>query len=303
MNRCDADALLASLGGDQVVFRYFEDRYALQLLAYAASVGSGPFGRLIRKPSIRRLLGARGGRGVDWALLDAHYPRGTQAYELTFASWGDGSDDPWFQTTRPGFNLVVQLNFPPAHERAYRRHVAPRSEDPFVREWHPVRTGGPLTMSWARIDLDLDRGEGLIEEIQSDWIRDAEAAGAWALAALVDGALDPPEWIGDAGCDAVSLFRYVEYVLAPHRRIWAEATLGACLWLLRERLGIRRIWFHTHEDGAALKRIGRRPPRSIYEALPRSFCFERAGGWPPFLARTAVARRVSPRPEFWRLML
>lgn len=312
MDRAAADALLACLGGDRVVFRYFEDRYALQLLAYAAWEGKSPSGLrrgrfrpLLQKPSIRRLLGERDGRGVEWAFLDAYFPRGTQPYELTFALWGDELDDAWFQTTRPGFNLVVQLNFPPAHDRAYRRFIAPGAEDPFVRHWHPVlRTGDLKTMSWSRIDLDVARGEALIEEIQSDWIRDAEAAGAEALASLVEGELDPPCWLGDAGCDAADLFRYVEYVLAPHRRIWAEATLAASLWLLRGRLGVRRVYLHTHGCGSALKRIKCwQPPRSLYETLPRAFCFERVDGMPAFLPRS-VARRIAPRrTEFWRLTL
>lgn len=295
MDRAAADALLASLGGDRSVFRYFEGRYALQLLAYALCDARERFRPLLQKPSIRRLIGERGGRGVDWALLDAYFPPGSQRYVLTFARWGDESDDAWFQTTRPGFNLVVQLNFPPTHERAYRRYVAPRSGDPFVWHGHPVRTGDLLTMSWSRIDLEFAHGEALIEEVQSDWIRDAQAAGAEALARLVEG---------DAACDAVDIFRYVEYVLAPHRRIWAEATLAASLWLLRERLGIRQIYYHTHESGSALKRIrGWHPPRSLYETLPRAFCFERVDGLPAFLPRSVAGRTAPRRPEFWRLTL
>jgi hypothetical protein len=311
MNRTDAETLLAALSGERVVFPYFRDRYALQLLAYAACEGRRPFelrrGRfrpLLQKPAIRSVLHERGGRGVDWRLLDTWFPRGTEPYELTFALWGHEVEDPRYQTTRAGFNLVLQVNFPRSHDRAYRRYVAPRSGHPFVLPWHPVRTRGLQTMAWARIDLDPAGGEALIEEVQSDWIRDAEAAGAAALANLAEGHFETPAWLGDVGGDAADLHRYVEHVLRPHRRLWAEATLAASLWLLRERLGVRRIYMHTPESGAALKRIGGvPPPRSVYDRLPRAFCFGRGDAAPRFLPAREI-RRIAPlRPEFWRLDL
>ena len=50
-------------------------------------------------------------------------------------------------------------------------------DDPF----HPVASGGELTLAWSRIDLDLDRGEALVEEIQSDWVRDAQSQSRWEI--------------------------------------------------------------------------------------------------------------------------
>src|SRR5215831_17117811 len=256
MERRVAEEILASVAGGRVTYRYFKDRFALQLLAYSATSGGsasetclGRFGPLLRKPSVRRILGARGGRGADWTLLDTCFPPPTEDYELTFDLWGSERGSSWSQTSRPGFNLVLQLNFPASHDRAYRRYIEPREDDPFVLLSHPINRNGRHTLAWSRLDVDLELGEALIEEIQSDWIRFAEGAAGEALAHLIEGRLATPCWLEDVGCDALQLFRYVEHVLSRHRRIWSEAVLGASLWLLRERLGIREIFMHTHDGG------------------------------------------------------
>jgi hypothetical protein len=309
VERSSAEEILASLSGREIVFRYFKDRYALQLLAYAAAEGKslsemrrGRFRPLLQKPSVRAILATRGGRGADWNLLDTWFSKPTEDYTLTFDLWGDVCDSTWYQTTRPGFNLVVQLNFPPAHDRAYRRYVEPRGDDPFTFEAHPIHSGGRNTLAWSRLDVDLERREALIEEIQSDWIRDAARAGESALVSLVVGDFEPPYWLEEVGCDALQLFRYVEHVLSNHRRWWFEAVLAASLWLLREQLGIRQIYMHTFDGGCRLKQMGGwRPPRSLYERVPRTFCFERVAEPPKFL-RSHLGR--SPELsgcEFWYL--
>jgi hypothetical protein len=55
----------------------------------------------------------------------------------------------------------------------------------------------------------------------------------------------------------------------------AEATLFAALWLLVEQLGVRRVFYHTHEGGLLRKKIdATAPPRSLYSQLPKRFGFE-----------------------------
>lgn len=307
-----ADEILASLAGGRVTYRYFKDRYALQLLAYAAAeawsvraLRQSRFAPLLMKPSVRQALADRNGRGVDWLLLDSYFPSPTEDYELTFGIWGSIRNWHWNQTTRSGFNIVLQLNFPAGHDRVYRRLIDPRKEDPFSCGWHPINRAGLRTLAWSRIDVEPESGEALIEEIQSDWVRNAEDAAIDALSNLVDGFVAAPDWVENVGCDAAQLFWYVEHALAPHRRMWREAMLSASLWLIREHLGIRRIFIHTHESGCALKMIkGRsRPPRSLYEEAPRAFCFERTDEPPEFLERHLVRRSSRAQFEFWRLRL
>lgn len=96
---------------------------------------------------------------------------------------------------------------------------------------------------------------------------------------------------------------YVEYILAPHARLWDEAMLAATLWMLVELLDVRTVYLHTLA-GAGLLKSCQRPPRSIYERLPRRFCFERTATPPRFLAEAGHRRlRAALRcgPEWWML--
>ena len=60
--------------------------------------------------------------------------------------------------------------------------------------------------------------------------------------------------------------------------------LSAALSLVRNELGVRRVFFHTFETGSRLKRMGAcAPPRSLYTKLPRRFCFRPTHSGPLFL--------------------
>lgn len=81
-----------------------------------------------------------------------------------------------------------------------------------------------------------------------------------------------------------------------------SATLDFVYW----ELGIGQIWYHTWETGACLKRIDTRygPPRSLYNRLPKQFCFEQAAALPGFLndKRTLKrCRRARVTPRFYKL--
>jgi len=41
--------------------------------------------------------------------------------------------------------------------------------------WHPVHNSRHPTLSWCRLDFDLESREALIEEVQSDLLRDVKA--------------------------------------------------------------------------------------------------------------------------------
>jgi hypothetical protein len=178
--------------------------------------------------------------------------------------------------TRRGENLVVQLNFPDWHDAEYRRLLDPDAVHPFASFSHPV-SKQRNTLAWARVDLDLQHRHALVEEIQTDWVR--EALDVYGDAKSSTEAT--VEYCG-LSMNRNAMIEYAETVLRPHARLWAEATLCATLWLLFERLGIRRVWFHTFE-GSRLKGDDCDPPRSIYTDLPRKFCFQHTREAPGFL--------------------
>lgn len=190
---------------------------------------------------------------------------------------------------------MLQLNFSARHDQAYSRLLKPRVRHPFHCDWHPVARGGPATLAWARMDMDLDADEALVEEIQTDWIREA----IWTQKVMAACEKDPrpggrytPYCVRCLDCTSRDLARYLQVTLKPHMRVWDEAMLAATIWFLREEIGIRRIFYHTFEGGCQLKRItGMAPPRSVYTKPPRRFRFERTHQSPGFLIRSG-SRKV-----------
>jgi len=155
---------------------------------------------------------------------------------------------------------------PVSHKRELEKKV-PNWRQYTSEGYHPVSTTNELTLAWARVDLDLTRGEALIEEIQSDWVRDVKhyANSTWRD--------NQTEWQS----------YYADY-LAPRTKHWPRTAMTATLWFLLEELGIKTIFFHTHASGARLKNIQyQTPPRSIYTDLPKAFCFRETHNGPAFL--------------------
>ena len=138
---------------------------------------------------------------------------------------------------------MLQLNFSSAHDEPYRRLIDPEGYSPFCYFTHPI-SQTMNTLAWARLDIDLAGGEALIEEIQSDWVRDALRARRHAVRAQGTVWLDGFEMQKDR------VIRYVDSTLRRHEETWDEAMLSAAIWFLRRELGIKTIYYHTYESGA-----------------------------------------------------
>lgn len=311
MHPSELEWVLARAPRFRTEFPYFKDRYAWLLLDWAGAAGGsvrslrqGRFASLLDKPSVKRALG----RGP---LAEPRDVPGTQRYQLGFGTWGESDERKWYpagtQTTRPGLNLVVHLAFPKDHRRAYFGLVAPElgEEHPWVTPGHPSLPH-LVTLAWARVDVAFDSSEALIEEVQSDWVR-AATAEAKALSALDEKALLVEDLWGFAPEVGVyHVLSYVEQVLAPHLELWAEATLAAALFVVRQELGIRRVFYNTWETGAFLKdQEWGKPPRSLYTDLPRRFCFRRTHERPRALSRSRsrlVREKLARKGLEWFLL-
>ena len=216
-------------------------------------------------------------------------------FVVTFDSWvSDGDKDwQWHQTSRRGTNLVVQVNFPDAYCDAFYSGFG-EHDRAMLEYWsHPVRRDGPITMSWARLDMEPGGEDVLIEEVQTDWLRTLATNRANLQARRVKA---EKHWIAD----------FVDETALRYGKVWAEATMLAAVAVARNLLGARRVWLHQPHTGAKLKRItDRQPPRSLYSDLPRRFAFQPTHRAPDFLYRTrsqAVHRlRRKQSPVFWVL--
>lgn len=302
MNKEEINEIVECLPKGRTPFYYFKDRYALLLMSLAfdkpaskSDVVEAGLGRLLDKPVVKEAMGRCGSAKVSREICDQFWPDDFRTYMLTLGVWGS-NDRYWDQISRGGYNLVLQLNFSSRHTDEYYRLIDPERLYPFECTAHPVSRKGRCTLAWSRMDIDLENDEALIEEVQNDWIRKALAVRKMATRGR-----DALRYKG-MRVRIVDIFRYVDTFLAPHMKVWDEAMLAATIWFLRKEIGIKRIYYHTHESGAALKRINySKPPRSLYTSLPKRFCFEPTGERPAFFAgyrKAGKPREVLKRAEF-----
>ncbi len=316
-----ANRVIDSLPKSRTLFEHYEDQHAVMLLQQAtrkpvsiSRLKQSRFGRLLQKPVVKQILAEKGDgilRRDDLAYV--HRSEVTN-FILTLGLWAQRRNSrEWTQTSRPGTNLVLQMNFDREHDHAYEQLLKPIVESPFMEWQHPICKKGRTTMAWVRLDLDLQSGEALIEEVQNDWVRRAMSNCAHGKALQ--------KRLGITKANRLYLYRndnlvgslpkvieYVENYLVQRSRFWAQAVLSAAIWFLAEELNINSIWYHDYETGNRLKKIRyNQPPRSIYKQLPKKFCFELTDKAPMFIVETAQKgmkqRLKTGKERFWHLSL
>ena len=281
-----------------VPYYYFKDKYAIDLLSYALGTQSvkisqlkkSPWGFLLQKEILQRITATLPRQRLGREHLFCYWPQNYHRYSLSVGRWGEYSkhrNDDWYQTSRPGVNLVLQMNFGKQHNDGYYRLIRPREDHhPFENDSHPVAQRGH-TLAWARLDVDLDTGEALIEEIQNDWLRNAKEM----MRLLEQNRLRYLLYYGDTTPEQLRL--YYQQEVQPHERVWDEAILAAALWFIRKELGISRIYYHTFASGNVMKQLrGSYPPRSLYTKLPRRFGFQQTDEAPQFLRQDKYLKKT-----------
>lgn len=292
----DAREIIECLPRGKTRFYYFKDRYALVLLSLLNAdliskhaLRKSCFASLLDKPIVKSVLEQNQGKQLSAQTFETFWPRQYECYFLSLGLWGAKHGD-WHQTSRPGHNLVLRLNFSSAHDVHYKKLIDPDAKNPFSCFYHPIDTSGLHTLAWSRLDIDLKNGEALVEEVQTDWIRDALAAKRRATRAETSMSFYGVEM------RAAHVIRYVDSILRAHQKVWDEAMLSATVWFLRKELGVQTIYYHTHTSGARLKNIhGCLPPRSVYSRLPKRFCFRPTAHRPSFIPARARPARANPR--------
>lgn len=312
-------AMIRQILPENVAFHYYPDRQSVWLLSQllkddgssVTDIKKTSLAPLLHRPLVRPIVAQSGGllrrrdllatayadRALRFDTVDAAGQAGWNAacrsvwrdFSLSFDVWQGA------QTTRRQGNLVLQLGFPSEHARLMQRYDRIKERHKYQADWHPVRKDGIPTLAWARLDLELESGHCLIEEIQSDWLRFVR----WEREHLQEQAPKSRELRLTQAYEAELMERY--------SKSWAEVTMLAVLMLLRDEFAIRTVWMHQPMPGAFLKGItwGGLPPRSIYSQLPRRFCFAPTREVPPFLEQSSRKKlrrlRAKERPLFWRL--
>ncbi len=314
----EINEIKACLPKSRTLFYYFKDRYALELLADAVvkpkpmrELKQSPFAGLLRKPIVQDVVARYADGLVRPEALQAQWPVNPHAFVLSLGAWGHKNSSDDYQTSRKGYNLVLHMNFSNQHDTIYQHTFRSPKSSPFCWGGHPRNRQGRNTLAWARLDIDIDRGEVLIEEIQNDWLRDARSDKKYLIKHLKEeGNWESvsKNWPFSAGGyenvkSLKELEGYFNHCLGPYERIWDEAMLYAVIWFLRNELGINRIFYNTWKTGCRMKGISERwaPPRSIYTDLPRRFCFKETEEYPAMIYKRAryVRRKWKNDTPYW----
>lgn len=308
--------MIECLSADRQVFHYYPHRYAVFLLQRLlangemkiADIKRNNLGSLLNKPIVQQVISNKGDGLLCATDLDACWPVNhneflPEAFIITLGCWGDRNNYRWNQTSRPGANLVLQLNFTREHDKDFDRSTG-LDRDDFNGSFHPTAQCGRSTLAWARMDIDLVSGQALIEELQTDWLRDVQSLYRRQKVARHQKASDFYFWGQKVSTEKVE--GYCNRLLTKYKH-WSETLLMAVLAFLWDEVGVKDVFYHSYDTGQQLKNIGSAgPPRSLYTDLPRRFCFQSVNSGPDFIEQNRSARRRLKKvktPEWFYLSL
>lgn len=308
------------VGGHRKPYYYFRDKYALELARLLCEekeeikirdLKRSRFAFLLNKEPVKKIVSQTGRDTLTSDDVDTNkYNSHGKGFWYTISRWGEFKphrNDGYYQTSRPGLNLVLQLNFDEDHNRFYNQLIKPDKDDhPFAYTSHPVLISGEYTLSWARLDISLETGEVLIEEIQNDWLREAMRILSMLEEWDRDGRDVSRYWVLERS-SLRALRKYIHDVLKPYLKVWDEAMLNLAIQFCKKELGLNGIYYHTYESGKYLKGYSdySLPPRSIYTTLPRKFGFAETGEAPEFIRKEKYLRKKLRRRSvnWFRLLL
>jgi len=293
-----AKEVIACLPQGKTPFSYYKDRYAAFILSQVigeycmiSELKQSAYSGLLNKPVIKEIVAKSGDGRLHHDQLEMLCLQAAEPFLLTLDHWGHG-DREWDQVSRKGHNLVLQLNFSNKHDALFKKLVNPDENHSFKSFGHPVMKKGERslfreTLAWARIDFDFKSNEALIEELQTDWLRVARR-----LLKQVDSGRTKFYFTG-INTTPEKLKSYLECLLITYGKIWDEAMLTAAIQFIYQELGIDKIYLHTPETGAAIKKIKyTQPPKSLYSSLPKKFCFSQTKKAPEFLCQSRAFRKL-----------
>jgi len=310
-----AREVLACLPKGRTLYHYTKDDYAFFLLKKMSKkeqkirkLKETHARKLLEKPSLKPYLSNCSNGVVDSEKIpEKQYLSQGRYYRLSLDIWGDDLEYwRYNQVSRKGVSVVLQLNLTGQHQEHLSRCMKADEYDPFENWGHPARSGAFPTLSWCRLDFDLEKKEALVEEIQTDLIRDVRSATEKAYEEREKKNKEFDYCGAKFQTDAFIDFWKEEF--SYYEKIWNETMLSAALWFLTEELGMRDIYYHTHASGSFLKRIsGASPPKSIYTKLPKQFCFEETTEAPELLRTDKLWKRRERKVEegfrFFRLSI
>ena len=296
--------VIACLPKGKTHFRYFKGAFASRLLSILLprqsdikDIKQTRFASLLAHPSVKPVLATCGDGKLKRRDLSNVWQEPALPFLLTVSRWGATNDRSWHQTSRFGENLVLQLNLPFEHQRLYKHYIDKTGGTLNGYSGHPVQQPNAKnfreTLAWSRIDFDFHTNEALIEEVQSDAVRDV---------------IFHSHYHCKYGCEECQKRMQYARWFNGYKKIWAEAMLCATIEFIHFELGIERIFMHTARSGWQVKLMDQtwHAPRSLYSDLPKKFCFKQTWAAPEFLLEARCYQRLirrQPDIDFYQLSL
>ena len=267
--------------------------------------------RLLTMPLVQAALAAHGSRWLDPSKLAISGYEDQDYFTITLGKWGCHKRE-WLrsyeQMARCGYNLVILLNHSGqgiSQMKRISRKLEGRLRD--KDSCHPRDPAGGHTIAWARVDLDLEDGVALIEEIQSDWVhavgnirydcRDLQKLTDRQRARRARESNIRVNWLGYLDSPACKRLE----------KMWAEAMLHAAIELLVHEVGMTTVYLYGYETGNIVKGLDKswgQPPRSLYTRLPKRYGMVPTRECPDFLLkkkdRTLRRALADQRLCFWK---
>lgn len=298
MKTYELDEVLACLPKGRTLFYYQQNQYVRLILTALirhgqlntiADLKQSHYSKWLKLPWVNAYLAKQSNAKAAIApILDtALTPCEAHPFILSAGRWGSARDYGWCQTTRRGENMVLHLNLPLSAQTALERIGVDDAVKQQYR-FHP-HDRRRLTLAWARLDIDFEHGQVLIEEIQSDLIR--EMSDDIQHAMYMRGS--ERAWVMGHYVNPASFLTVMEPLFAVLSQQWSDIMLTAALQFIFEELGIYDVYYHTWEGGKRLKRLHRygAPPRSLYRQLPERFGFSKTSVSPLMLQGDAQVKR------------
>jgi len=296
--------VLACLCGERTVFHYYPDQYAVYLLSRQLEKRNGlpireikqsQWSGLLKRPALADVVAHCGDGKLYHQDLTDLWLAEPEPFVLTLDSWGSAKNWSWDQTSRPGKNIVLQLNLSAKWSRRFKAATKEVANE-FLGYLHPHSSRRPATLAWARMDIEFDTNEVLIEEIQTDLVREVIELRQRALDVLRYGY--DSFWCAGHSLPVKPFLEFAEEFLRQFKKTWQEAMLTAALHFAFDELGIATVYYHSFNTGNQLKNIQwRKPPKSLYTELPKKFCFQKTHEAPKLLQQEKRIKRKLKKME------
>ena len=288
--------VIECLSDERRLIHYYPEKYAVFLLksylqqrpsTTISHIKSSVYAKLLNKPAVKSILSNCGNGAISSEKMDNYFPQNYESYVVTLSHWDGNMKYQHAQVSRPGANLVLQLNFTGEHDSLLSQKGI--DSESFKYYGHPVHRRRN-SVAWARIDFDFESGEALIEELQTDWLRKAKKHLQRAKQA---SRLERKcYWFDGARHQTECMLKYVEQQVKAMDKNWSEIMLYVAVQFIKEELGIGHIYYHTFETGCVIKNIRNvRPPKSLYTLLPKRFCFDSRAKGPSFIMQDKKSKR------------